>query len=132
MSVSHGFRQHLPWLLFIAAAVVFLTIVFLYDPEQNVWSPKCIMLQLTGYRCPGCGIQRFTYHALHGDIVGAVHYNYFAALLSPYLLLLLSGECTPSRRWRQYVRVHFATKYFGYSYIALYFIWWVLRNILGV
>ena len=83
-------------------------------------------------KCPGCGAQRFAYHLMHGDILGAVHYNYFVALLAPYLLLLLSGELIPSRRWRQYVHTHFVTKFYCLFYVVLYFLWWVLRNILGL
>ncbi len=132
MPISQEIKQRLPWLIIAAVVLIYLIVNFFYDPEQTTWSPKCILLQLTGFKCPGCGSQRFAYHLMHGDILGAIHYNYFIALLSPYLLLLLSGELLPSRRWRQYVHTHFVTKLFGFSYISLYFIWWVLRNILNL
>ena len=132
MPFSHDMRQRLPWLLIAAVVGVLLVLNYFYNPEHTSWSPKCIMLQLTGYKCPGCGSQRFAYYLMHGDIMKAISYNYYIALLSPYLLLLLSGEVIPSRRWRQYVLTHFATKYFCLSYVALYFLWWVLRNILNL
>ena len=132
MPSSHGIKQRLPWLLIAAVVFVLLIVNYFHNPEQTAWSPKCVMLKLTGYKCPGCGIQRFAYHLMHGNIMSAIPYNYFAALLSPYLLVLLSGELVPSQRWRQFVHKHFVTKLFMYSYIVLYFGWWVLRNVLGI
>ena len=132
MPISQEIKQRLPWLIIAAVVLIYLIVNFFYDPEQTTWSPKCILLQLTGFKCPGCGSQRFAYHLMHGDILGAIHYNYFIVLLSPYVLLLLSGELFLSRRWRQYVHTHFVTKLFGFSYISLYFIWWVLRNIIDL
>ena len=124
------FSGRMPWLMLIAAVAIILVITYFHDPEQNWWSPKCIMLTLTGYKCPGCGIQRFAYHLMHGDVMTAIHYNYFAAALSPYLLLLASGELSPSEHWRETVHKRLANRTFGYIYLTLYFAWWVLRNIL--
>lgn len=132
MPLSQEMKQRLPWLIIAAVVLIYLIVNFFYDPEQTSWSPKCILLQLTGCKCPGCGSQRFAYHLMHGDIIGAIRYNYFLALLSPYLVLLLSGELSPSRRWRQYVHTHFANKFFCLSYVVLYLLWWVLRNILNL
>lgn len=132
MPISQDIKKRLPWLIIAAVVFIYLIVNYFFDPEQTTWSPKCFLLQLTGYKCPGCGAQRFAYHLMHGDILGAVHYNYFVALLAPYLLLLLSGELIPSRRWRQYVHTHFVTKFYCLFYVVLYFLWWVLRNILGL
>ncbi len=132
MPFSQYIKHRMPWLFIAAVVSVLLVADYFHDPEQTSWSPKCVMLQLTGYKCPGCGIQRFAYHAMHGDMSRAIHYNFFAALLMPYLLLLLSGELLPSGRWQRYVREHFATRWFGLLYISLYFIWWVLRNVWGL
>ena len=132
MPISQDIKKRLPWLMIAAVVFIYLIVNYFFDPEQTTWSPKCFLLQLTGYKCPGCGAQRFAYHLMHGDILGAVQYNYFVALLAPYLLLLLSGELIPSRRWRLYVHTHFVTKFYCLFYVVLYFLWWVLRNILGL
>lgn len=105
---------------------------YVNDPLENGWTPKCVMLAVTGYRCPGCGIQRFAHAMLHGQIREAVAYNYFAAiwlpLLSAYGLLHLSRTFLSS----SFVCRFASAKTVGMAYVVTYVIWWVARNIINV
>ena len=51
-----------PYAVLIPAALTcaVLVAVWLYrvDPEDSVYSPKCVFYLLTGLKCPGCGSQR--------------------------------------------------------------------------
>jgi hypothetical protein len=119
----------------IVLAVVVVAAIYIYyhyDPSHTQWSPKCVMLALTGYKCPGCGTQRMIYHLLHGHVLKAISYNYFASLLIPYLLVLSTGYLAPDSNYTQWVRKHLATKWAAYTYAALYIIWWFLRNLLDL
>ena len=115
-------------LLVVLAAVVYFT----FDPSQAGFFPRCTFLTLTGYKCPGCGTQRMIYHLLHGHVLKAISYNYFASLLIPYLLVLSTGYLAPDSNYTQWVRKHLATKWAAYTYATLYIIWWFLRNILDL
>ena len=114
------------------AALAVLAILYIADPASTTWSPKCLMLMLTGYKCPGCGIQRMVHHLLHGDIIGAVRYNYFAAIALPILLLMWTGAAFPHTRIGTAINRRIACKEAAYTYIVLYAIWWIVRNILDL
>ncbi|MBR6319280.1 MAG: DUF2752 domain-containing protein [Prevotella sp.] len=117
-------------LLAIAAIVLFLLYVF--NPVETPMAPKCLFKQLTGWSCPGCGMQRFLHAMLHGRFSEAIAYNYLLLLLLPYLLLYAIGRTMLKgrlqQRWRAVIEGRRAT-------IACCIIapaWFVLRNILHI
>jgi hypothetical protein len=52
---------------------------------MNTYGPKCVVNELTGLYCPGCGGTRAVYALAQGDWVKALHCN----LLIPITLSLL-------------------------------------------
>lgn len=116
----------------VVVAVGMAIFYYRFNPSTTPWAPKCVMLTLTGYKCPGCGMQRMLYNLLHGHLLKAASYNYFGALVIPYLLILATTYILPSSDYTQWVRRHFATSWVAYTYGVLFFLWWILRNILGL
>lgn len=119
-------------LLLLAAVAVVLALLYTFNPVDTALAPKCLFKQLTGWNCPGCGMQRFLHALLHGRFAEAIGYNYLLALLLPYLLLyaiervVLKGRT--QQRWRAVIEGRTAT-------IACCIIapaWFVLRNLLHV
>ncbi|MFR8803179.1 MAG: DUF2752 domain-containing protein [Anaerovoracaceae bacterium] len=58
-------------------------LIFVYSrfsPESSSWFPKCIFLQLTGLKCPGCGSQRVVHNLLNLNIHKAFEANAFLVL----------------------------------------------------
>lgn len=120
-------------ILFPAILVVAGIVYYAFDPTTPVnWFPKCPFHLLTGYQCPACGIQRAMHCLIHGDIISALHYNYFLVISLPLLTLAILAE------WYNYHHVFdwanrlIYNRYTLSSYIILFFIWWILRNILGI
>ena len=118
----------------IFTLVVILSGVVLYwlDPAQYVFMPKCIFRMLTGWDCPGCGLQRAVHALLHGRFWEAVQYNYFLLLGIPYVLAVMYMEWFTSGEKHLRLRRVLYHRYVLYAYVALYLAWWVLRNVLGV
>ena len=114
----------------IMATILVAVIVYMYyqyDPSYSSLAPKCIVRQLTGYDCPSCGIQRAIHSLLHLDVERAFWLNPFISVVAPYIVLLILTTLCKGEvfcRMRQYVQRRVVV----YSYIALYFIWWVVRN----
>lgn len=114
----------------IMATILVAVIVYMYyqyDPSYSSLAPKCIVRQLTGYDCPSCGIQRAIHSLLHLDVERAFWLNPFIFVVAPYIVLLILTTLCKGEvfcRMRQYVQRRVVV----YSYIALYFIWWVVRN----
>ncbi|MCM1377924.1 MAG: DUF2752 domain-containing protein [Clostridium sp.] len=76
----------------IAVIVLIGVFYFLFNPTDYVWMPKCMLKQLTGLECPGCGSQRFIHAMLHGNIAAAWRVNPYLMVMFPYMLILLCGN----------------------------------------
>ena len=87
------------------------------------------MLGDTGYRCPGCGLQRAAHALLHGHLTEAFSYNRALLFTIPLLLLYGYAELFPQRapRLRRTLQ-HPLT--LGLLVIAVIG-WWIARNLLG-
>lgn len=112
------------------AIVVAVGIVLIYkhfDPTFSHFAPKCPFHLLTGYDCPSCGIQRAMYAALNGDLKRAFWLNPFVALVMPYFLLIVLTTFAKGKHIEN-LRSIVQHRYAVYGYIALFFIWWVVRN----
>ena len=112
-------------LLWIVVIVV-LIVYHYFDPTHSIYAPKCLLKMLTGYDCPGCGCQRLLYHWAHGRFLQGWRYNYFFPVGIVYIALILIGRRIP--------RLHylFTSATTIYIFIAMYVLWWVLRNLLHI
>jgi hypothetical protein len=46
-------------------------VLFVWDPAQHDFYPRCVFRALTGWECPGCGGLRAVHALLHGDLATA-------------------------------------------------------------
>ncbi|HTU23992.1 MAG TPA: DUF2752 domain-containing protein [Pirellulales bacterium] len=53
------------------------------DPAESHVYPRCLLHELTGLNCPGCGSTRAVHALLHGDLAGALGYNALFTLVLP-------------------------------------------------
>ncbi|MBQ9584384.1 MAG: DUF2752 domain-containing protein [Muribaculaceae bacterium] len=114
----------------ILVVIIVMAVVGVYmliNPATSHLFPKCIFLKLTGFKCPGCGSQRFFHSLLNGDLRMAAHYNAFLFGAIPIIALYLLSDYTKLiPKWLDKVLKHPVT-------IALLvitmIIWWITRNI---
>lgn len=116
----------------VAAAAAILALLYTFDPEATRWSPKCTLLLTTGWRCPGCGSQRFIHHLLHGELLAALRYNYLLASLTPWVATLFAAWMLPQTPFSRWTMTHLATRPIALTYLALYILWGVARNLLDL
>lgn len=117
-------------LLIVLAAVLLLAlgpIYFALDPSQSSVFPQCPYLELTGYKCPGCGSQRAFHALLHGDIAEAFRYNAMLFVAIPWICLCLYAESRRTRNPRLYARLN--APLLIWLFLAMVLIWCLLRNI---
>ena len=117
-------------MLLLAVGVV-VGLYFL-DPVKYVLMPKCPFKMLTGLSCPGCGIQRAIHALLHGDVAGAVKYNFFLVYSGPYAMAFVVQRWVLTGEWQRKVGDFIENKWLVNFYIVTFCIWFVVRNILGV
>jgi hypothetical protein len=64
-----------PLLLLLLACLSGALVLFVFDPSQSSFYPRCWFHQATGLWCPGCGTLRALHHLLHGQLLAALHSN---------------------------------------------------------
>ena len=120
-------RRTLVIVLVIAVLLVFGFIYFTLDPASSDLFPRCPFLQVTGYKCPGCGSQRAIHALLNGDIIGALGYNAMLIVAIPWIALCLFAEGQRTRRPRLYERLN--APLLVWLFLVAVLAWWLLRNI---
>ena len=117
-------------IIVVGAVIALATILYFFvNPEYSVLMPKCPMKMLTGYDCPSCGVQRAIHAVLHGDFAKAISYNPFFVISVPYFLLVLYSTVFKNS-FAVKLRSIVCHRYALYTYIVLFFLWWILRNVL--
>lgn len=111
----------------IVLAVVAVIVYFVIDPAKYHFFPRCPILALTGFKCPGCGSQRVLHALLHGDLRQAAHYNAFLLAAIPVIAVYLINDYTKfhSRSLDNILNHPITIVFLGVLTMA----WWVLRNI---
>ena len=94
-----------------------LIFLYLYNPQDISYFPRCPFLVLTGYKCPGCGTLRAIHALLHFDFVYALQLNPFLIISIPLLAAMLI-----SRKVAYNVTL-------GVVIVVVTIVYWILRNI---
>ena len=116
----------------LCLVVFLLTLYYFYDPVTTLWTPKCVFKVATGLQCPGCGIQRALHALLQGRFLEAIHYNYFLLFSGPYILLFGVRALLPKGKAKDSLTKVIEDKRLIWLYIILFFIWFIVRNILKI
>lgn len=127
MAIAKRYRYVIYAVMSAILVVITVYMYYLNDPSFSPLAPKCFVRQLTGYDCPSCGVQRVVHALLHLEVERAFWLNPFLFVVAPYIVLLIVTAFFRGGvfgRVRQYIQHRVVV----YSYIALYFIWWVVRN----
>ena len=121
-------------MLFIIIVVLIALAAMTYycDPTKNVFAPKCIVKTTTGLYCPGCGFQRACHALMHGHLIKAARYNIFLLIVAPYIIALVIERFVLNGKQQERAATILESKWMAYTYIGLYLIWFVVRNILKV
>ena len=119
--------------LLIAGVLLLIGVgLYWFGPIRYALVPKCPFRLLTGWSCPGCGLQRAVHALLHGRLWEAYTYNLFFIFSIPYLLAACCSLLCYPKRWRAPLHHFCHHNWVVYPYVALFFAWWVLRNWLEI
>ncbi|MGW6449074.1 DUF2752 domain-containing protein [Lentzea sp. NPDC055074] len=114
----------------LAAGAAGAVLLLFVDPNQpGNLLPKCPFHWLTGLNCPGCGVTRMLHALLHGDVVGAFHFNAALFLLGLPLAVWLFARWTRDK-WTGERRS--VPKSVGVAVLVVAAVWGVGRNLAGI
>ena len=110
-----------------ALAVLYLAIV-----EWTGIMPQCLVKQLTGWSCPGCGSQRALHALINGGPARALSYNYFLPVTILFIALcglhwVLPGNPLIEKTYRK-ITAPAAL----YILLGMVTAWTIVRNILRI
>ncbi|MFV0388783.1 MAG: DUF2752 domain-containing protein [Pyrinomonadaceae bacterium] len=100
----------------------------LLDPTKVAFFPKCPLLALTGFACPGCGITRAFHAFFHGDVLGALDYN----LLFPiwlFVFVYFAGSLISTLFRGRGLPLQWITPAFLFSTVGFMLLFGIVRNI---
>ena len=123
--------RYMPYMIPVLLVVMGI-IYFIYDPLESPLFPKCPWYMITGTQCPSCGIQRFLFQFLHGNFREAFLLNPFLMVSFPYALLAVLGKWYNFRGIFNSLNRFLYHRYTLIAYTILFFMWWIVRNILSV
>lgn len=88
----------------------------------------CIFYQVTGLKCPGCGVSRMCLSLMKLDFKRAYHYNEVLFVLSPVLIIVFAYQICRYIRFDE-TKLTKVQSVIMYIMIALLIFWGVFRNI---
>ena len=112
-------------LIYIAAAGSILLLYFFVEPK-NGNLPTCFFHQITGFYCPGCGVQRSFHALLNGHISTALSYNLLFVLCLPLIIYFVLGYILEKK--------HSCSSFiykpnFSLTVLIVVISFWLLRNL---
>jgi len=114
----------------LGGALMALPMIYLYqNGPVGPWFPGCLFHDLTGFSCPGCGMTRATYSALHGDLLAALRFNCLGMLLVPAGLLGMGLELFGWMRGKPLPVSLRISRHAMWWLIGAVLVFWVLRNV---
>ena len=123
-------RKILKWVIAIILVTILAILYRTYNPNGNVYFPKCPFKELTGLKCPGCGSQRAVHYLLNFDIFNAIKENVILVLSIPYILigLVFDSLKKPNENILKWRKILFGRKAI-FVILSIIIAFWILRNL---
>lgn len=124
------FSKIIKWSIAIIFLIILAILYKTYNPNGNIYFPKCPFRELTGLKCPGCGSQRAIHYLLNFDILNAIKENVILVLSIPYILtgLVFDTLKKPNEKVLKWRKVLFGQKAI-FLILTVIIAFWILRNI---
>jgi hypothetical protein len=124
------FKKGLLWLASIGLFIALVVIYKNYNPYENNFFPKCLIKELTGYKCIGCGSQRAAHFLLNFEFQKACKENIMFVFALPYILTGFVFELLKNKnrfivKWRKILFGQIAI----YLILTVFIAFWIIRNI---
>ncbi len=108
--------------------------VYAVDPSQHAVYPQCLLYNMTGIYCAGCGATRALHALLHGRVLTALHDNALFVAALPLLLYVLAGYLADAWHANAWPAIHVQPRrviWGGAGVFAVLVVFMVLRNLPG-
>jgi len=101
---------HKLWEDMISAKWVIIFIIAYFAFIKRFLYSLCLLVAITGYPCPGCGMTRAAFCLLHLDFAEAFRMHPFIYVIGGYMAIFA---------WNRYIRLRKAGKFLNITLIAI-------------
>lgn len=108
------------------------TMYYYFNPLIKSNPFQCTWRLCTGTQCPACGFQRALHALMHGHFLEALRYNFFFVVSIPYCFLIVLTTWYNYHNMFDKLKEIVFHKYTVYSFIILFCVWWIARNLLHI
>jgi hypothetical protein len=116
------------WAIGAALLIAAGATLYLFEPTQHRFYPRCLLHEYTGLACPGCGALRAVHQLLRGHFSAAFQLNPLLMLVLPAAAWRAVG--TFSRAWRGLPpRAIFPTPFWGWLALGVVIVFTIARNL---
>lgn len=122
------YKEHHKLIGYFLSIAVFLIVYYLVMVFTPLRLP-CILHELTGLYCPGCGLTRCCLALLQGDVMLAFRQNAAVLILTALWTVIGMIEFIFNPKWLDQTAV--TAKVLSYGSLALVLLFGILRNISG-
>jgi len=108
--------------------------VYAVDPSQHAVYPQCLLYNMTGIYCAGCGATRALHALLHGRVLAALHDNALFVAALPLLIYVVGTYAVDAWRRNAWPEVYVNPRrviWSGAAGFAILVAFMVLRNLPG-
>lgn len=113
---------------FLFAVAAYSFTFLLMNPVDFPLKIPCVLYEVTGLYCPGCGGNRGAYYILHGDILKGLKNNLLLLLFIPGFVFASINEIMLLFSGKQFAYPDFNHRVF-YILVGIILLYWVLRNL---
>jgi len=110
------------------AVIVVGVMLFLFNPSENGFYPRCYLKSFTGLDCPGCGGLRAMHQLLHGHFGAAFRLNPLLFLMMPLAAFFALRQLIYLSTGRLMAQPFKSPRWFG-VFALIVVVFGVLRNL---
>ena len=122
-------KKRLIKIIFLNAFIIIISFIYYFlNKYFNIGIP-CLFYQITGLKCPGCGITRLMFSLIKLDFKQAFFYNHLVFILLPFIGFYIIYQEYLYITKREDKIIKKIPRYTYYILIIILIIYAILRNI---
>lgn len=117
---------------YFLSVITGLSVLFVFNPGNTTFFPKCPFYAVTGLYCPGCGTLRGIHEILHFRIFDALKLNPLMVLILPFAVYYaIAYACLELLKYELplYISPSRIPAFWIWSLLLVMILFWIARNV---
>ena len=128
LKINILFKKYAKQIVISVILMAIVAIFYFFDPSESSYFIKCPLKAVSGYDCPGCGVQRAVHELLHFRILEAFKYNALFVISLPFCVFILMVHFFGRETMKRTVKRFFTHRISVFLVLIIVFVFLVLKN----